>query len=132
MTDNKVFTKIIIDKNSGFCAGVINAIRTAEEWLKREGSLYCLGDIVHNGQEVKLKKQVLSGDKTLSLQEIRLSDMMQTLTISTCSTENGTYTTLGSYNLAAYCNYLAGDPAQAVVIALYDYAVAARKYTYGA
>lgn len=53
MIDDKSITKIIIDKNSGFCAGVINAIRTAEEWLKREGSLYCLGDIVHNSEEMQ-------------------------------------------------------------------------------
>ena len=53
MADKKNFTEIIIDKNSGFCAGVINAIRTAEEWLKREGSLYCLGDIVHNSEEMQ-------------------------------------------------------------------------------
>ena len=53
MADNKNFKGIIIDKNSGFCAGVINAIRTAEEWLEREGSLYCLGDIVHNSEEMQ-------------------------------------------------------------------------------
>ena len=42
---------ISIDSNSGFCFGVTSAIRTAEEQLK-QGDLYCLGDIVHNGQEV--------------------------------------------------------------------------------
>ena len=53
MTDNKSIAKGIIDQHSGFCAGVINAIRTAEEWLKREGALYCLGDIVHNSEEMQ-------------------------------------------------------------------------------
>ena len=53
MTNNKSITKVVIDQNSGFCAGVINAIRTAEEWLKREGTLYCLGDIVHNSEEMQ-------------------------------------------------------------------------------
>ncbi len=53
MIINKPITEIIIDQNSGFCAGVINAIRTAEEWLKREGTLYCLGDIVHNSEEMQ-------------------------------------------------------------------------------
>ena len=53
MIDNKLITNIVIDQNSGFCAGVINAIRTAEEWLKQEGSLYCLGDIVHNSEEMQ-------------------------------------------------------------------------------
>ena len=43
---------ITIDKDSGFCFGVINAIRTAEEYLSRHKHLYCLGDIVHNNEEV--------------------------------------------------------------------------------
>ncbi len=43
---------ITIDEHSGFCFGVTRAIKTAEEEL-RNGALYCLGDIVHNGQEVR-------------------------------------------------------------------------------
>lgn len=43
---------IEIDKNSGFCFGVINAIKEAEEALEKQGSIYCLGDIVHNNFEV--------------------------------------------------------------------------------
>ncbi len=43
---------ITIDKDSGFCFGVVNAIKKAEEELANSGKLYCLGDIVHNGQEV--------------------------------------------------------------------------------
>jgi 4-hydroxy-3-methylbut-2-enyl diphosphate reductase len=43
---------ITIDKNSGFCFGVIHAIRTAEEYLKQHNSLFCLGDIVHNNEEL--------------------------------------------------------------------------------
>lgn len=42
---------VTIDTNSGFCFGVTSAIRKAEEYL-RQGELFCLGDIVHNGQEV--------------------------------------------------------------------------------
>ncbi len=45
--------KIEVDKESGFCPGVINAIRKAEGELSSRSTLYCLGDIVHNGQEVK-------------------------------------------------------------------------------
>lgn len=44
---------IEIDKKSGFCFGVVNAIQKAEEELKKGETLYCLGDIVHNGQEVE-------------------------------------------------------------------------------
>jgi len=42
-----------IDKKSGFCFGVVNAIKKAEEELAKGETLYCLGDIVHNGQEVE-------------------------------------------------------------------------------
>ena len=42
---------IEIDAGSGFCFGVTTAIKKAEEELARGGTLYCLGDIVHNGME---------------------------------------------------------------------------------
>lgn len=45
--------RIEIDKKSGFCFGVVNAIEKAEEELSKGETLYCLGDIVHNGQEVE-------------------------------------------------------------------------------
>ncbi len=44
---------IEIDKNSGYCFGVEFAIRMAEDEMRDSGSLYCLGDIVHNDMEVK-------------------------------------------------------------------------------
>ncbi len=51
---------IEIDEGSGFCFGVTTAIKKAEEELAKSESLYCLGDIVHNGREVeRLKKQGL-------------------------------------------------------------------------
>ena len=45
--------KVEIDEGSGFCFGVVTAIRKAEEELKKSGRLYCLGDIVHNSAEVE-------------------------------------------------------------------------------
>lgn len=42
-----------IDANSGFCFGVVYAIEMAEDILEEQGELYCLGDIVHNDEEVK-------------------------------------------------------------------------------
>ncbi len=42
-----------IDPNSGFCFGVIYAIQMAEDLLDEQGYLYCLGDIVHNDEEVQ-------------------------------------------------------------------------------
>ena len=44
---------VTIDTKSGFCFGVEFAIEIAEEILREEGELYCLGDIVHNDMEVK-------------------------------------------------------------------------------
>lgn len=44
--------KIEIDEGSGFCFGVTTAIKKAEEELAEGNTLYCLGDIVHNGVEV--------------------------------------------------------------------------------
>ena len=45
--------KIEIDNGSGFCFGVTTAIKKAEEELSSGATLYCLGDIVHNGMEVE-------------------------------------------------------------------------------
>ncbi len=51
---------IEIDNLSGFCHGVVTAIGKAEEELDRSGQLYCLGDIVHNNDEVeRLRKKGL-------------------------------------------------------------------------
>ena len=44
---------IEIDKNSGFCFGVVNAIQKAEQELEQNKPLFCLGDIVHNETEVE-------------------------------------------------------------------------------
>lgn len=44
---------IEIDKGSGFCFGVTTAISKAQEVLLKDGHLYCLGDIVHNSNEVE-------------------------------------------------------------------------------
>jgi 4-hydroxy-3-methylbut-2-enyl diphosphate reductase len=48
--------KVTIDKDSGFCFGVIYAIDMAEDILEEDGYLYCLGDIVHNDEEVERLK----------------------------------------------------------------------------
>ena len=45
--------RIEIDSDSGFCFGVVTAIRKAEEELAKSGHLSCLGDIVHNSDEVQ-------------------------------------------------------------------------------
>jgi 4-hydroxy-3-methylbut-2-enyl diphosphate reductase IspH len=49
--------KIEIDNKSGFCFGVVKAIAKAEEELGKGNTLYCLGDIVHNEEEVERLQQ---------------------------------------------------------------------------
>ncbi|GHA54487.1 4-hydroxy-3-methylbut-2-enyl diphosphate reductase [Pontibacter akesuensis] len=48
---------VTIDSNSGFCFGVVYAIQMAEDILAERGYLYCLGDIVHNDEEVERLQQ---------------------------------------------------------------------------
>lgn len=48
--------QIEIDKSSGFCFGVVNAISQAEKELKNNKTLYSLGEIVHNDMEVERLK----------------------------------------------------------------------------
>jgi 4-hydroxy-3-methylbut-2-en-1-yl diphosphate reductase len=45
--------QVDIDPGSGFCFGVVYAIEMAEQILEEQGYLYCLGDIVHNDEEVQ-------------------------------------------------------------------------------
>jgi len=44
---------IEIDSKSGFCFGVQKAISKAEELLKNGEKISCLGEIVHNHEEVE-------------------------------------------------------------------------------
>ena len=59
---------ISIDSNSGFCFGVTRAIKAAESELQN-GALCCLGDIVHNGQEVARLEQM--GLATIDYDDLR-------------------------------------------------------------
>ncbi len=60
---------IEIDNGSGFCFGVTTAIRKAEEELEKDGTLYCLGDIVHNGMECERLKDM--GLVTINHEDMR-------------------------------------------------------------
>ena len=59
---------VSIDTNSGFCFGVTSAINKAEQELQK-GALYCLGDIVHNGQEVARLEE--KGLRTIDYDDLR-------------------------------------------------------------
>ncbi len=60
---------IDIDENSGFCPGVVSAIKKAEDELEQNNSLYCLGDIVHNSREVERLTE--RGLKTIDIDELQ-------------------------------------------------------------
>jgi len=60
---------INIDTNSGFCFGVVYAIQMAEDELDRGGTLYCLGDIVHN--DVEVKRLTDKGLKIITHEELK-------------------------------------------------------------
>lgn len=62
-------TIVEIDEESGFCFGVVNAIKKAEEELAKGEPLYCLGDIVHNSREVERLKRL--GLTTINHDEFR-------------------------------------------------------------
>jgi 4-hydroxy-3-methylbut-2-enyl diphosphate reductase len=65
-----------IDSDSGFCFGVVYAIDMAEQILEEQGYLYCLGDIVHNDEEVERLKtkglKIINNDdlKTLKNEKV--------------------------------------------------------------
>ena len=61
--------KVEIDNGSGFCFGVTTAIQKAEEELAKGNTLYCLGDIVHNGMECDRLRQM--GLVTINHEEMR-------------------------------------------------------------
>ena len=61
--------KVTIDHDSGFCFGVVYAIDMAEDILAKDGYLYCLGDIVHNDEEVERLK--LKGLKIIDNDDLK-------------------------------------------------------------
>ena len=62
--------QVEIEPNSGFCFGVKNAIKKAEEVLGSGDELYCLGEIVHNDQEID--RLVTKGMKIITYEEFKL------------------------------------------------------------
>lgn len=49
--------QVDVDRSACFCFGVVEAIRQAEELLDAGEELYCLGQIVHNEEELKRLEQ---------------------------------------------------------------------------
>lgn len=74
ITNNPIMLQIEIDSGSGFCFGVTTAIHKAEEELAKGTTLYCLGDIVHNGMECERLRRM--GLVTIDHQQMsRLHDV---------------------------------------------------------
>ena len=61
--------KVEIDPHAGFCFGVKKAVEKAEEKLALGQALYCLGDIVHNPEEVRRLQEM--GMKTVNHDEFK-------------------------------------------------------------
>ena len=68
--------QVTIDRDSGFCFGVVYAIDMAEEILAEDGTLYCLGDIVHNDEEVDRLKllglRIINHDDLKHLHDVKV------------------------------------------------------------
>jgi 4-hydroxy-3-methylbut-2-en-1-yl diphosphate reductase len=45
--------KVTVDRNSGFCWGVVRTIDIAEEQMLEQGELYSLGPVIHNPVEIE-------------------------------------------------------------------------------
>lgn len=72
----KKMVQIEIDDGSGFCFGVTTAIRKAEEELTAGKTLYCLGDIVHNGMECERLRSMglitINHDELKALHDVKV------------------------------------------------------------
>lgn len=74
---NKLNLKIEIDENSGFCFGVTNAINKAEKVLQQNRKLFCLGELVHNEEELnRLQKKGLKIVHNDKLKNIKNSKVL--------------------------------------------------------
>lgn len=65
---------IEVDPAAGFCFGVTRVVDKAEEIIREQGQLYCLGEIVHNQKEIERLEKI--GLKTITPEEF--------LTLSNC------------------------------------------------
>ena len=50
--------EIIIGKLAGFCPGVSNAVEKTKDVLSKNQKVYCLGELVHNGQVIKSLEKI--------------------------------------------------------------------------
>ncbi|HKL37596.1 MAG TPA: 4-hydroxy-3-methylbut-2-enyl diphosphate reductase [Bacteroidales bacterium] len=67
--ERRLQLKAEIDRRSGFCFGVVKAIEKAEALLNQGQRVYCVGQIVHNDEEVNRLKE--KGLITIGFEDIR-------------------------------------------------------------
>ena len=77
LNDKISMIQIEIDEGSGFCFGVTTAIKKAEEELAQGKTLYCLGDIVHNGMECERLREMglitINHDEMRELHDVKVA-----------------------------------------------------------
>lgn len=87
--------QIEIDDKSGFCFGVQNAIKKVEELTKQGDSVNCLGELLHNHEEIKRLEKM--GMRTVDLMELS-NTSNQTILIRTHGEPPSTYQQLRTNN----------------------------------
>jgi 4-hydroxy-3-methylbut-2-enyl diphosphate reductase len=64
--------KVTVDTSSGFCWGVVRTVNIAEDELQRGETLYSLGDIIHNPEEIeRLREKGLATVAHADLERLR-------------------------------------------------------------
>ncbi|MDR2585916.1 MAG: 4-hydroxy-3-methylbut-2-enyl diphosphate reductase [Prevotellaceae bacterium] len=89
--------KVSVDAHSGFCNGVVRAIREAERHLRLNVPLYALGAIVHNNEE--LQRLEAMGLHTIDPKELS-SIQGKTLVIRAHGEPPSTYATAHAQHLS--------------------------------
>jgi len=69
MKIKRLFLQITVDPDAGFCFGVRDAIQKAEDILLEGEELFCVGQIVHNDEEVERLEKL--GLKTIDLNGLK-------------------------------------------------------------
>lgn len=89
--------KVTVDKNAGFCWGVVRTIDIAEDTLKERPKVYCLGDVIHNTEEVARLKRL--GLETISVDDLPRIERGSTVLIRAHGEPPETYKKAVEYGL---------------------------------
>lgn len=89
--------KVTVDRNAGFCWGVVRTIDIAEESLKERAKVYCLGDVIHNTEEVARLKRL--GLETISVDDLPRIERGSTVLIRAHGEPPETYKKAVEYGL---------------------------------